>query len=132
MGSRTGTRLYPTHPPTHPPITHPPTHPSIHRRTQPFIHRRTHPPKQMRKKPSLARALWKSFGGLFIEASLLKFAYDSLLFVGPLLLNKLITYLGSEEPIYKGFEYLGLLFVSSVCSSICLHQYFHRCFRTGR
>jgi len=90
---------------------------------------------------------------------------------GPLLLKQLIMYLGSDEPPYRGYEYLGMLFAAggwpeggreggrerekgaprclwhshtshtphlhpslpslAVCSSICLHQYFHRCFRTG-
>ncbi|EWM27872.1 multidrug resistance-associated protein 1-like isoform 1 [Nannochloropsis gaditana] len=84
-----------------------------------------------RRKPSLARALRRSFGWTFFIAALYKFAYDSLLFVGPLLLKQLIIYLGSDDPVYVGFEYLGLLFVAAVCSSISLHQYFHRCFRTG-
>jgi hypothetical protein len=35
-----------------------------------------------RRKPSLARALRRSFGWTFFIAALYKFAYDSLLFVG--------------------------------------------------
>lgn len=85
---------------------------------------------------------------------------------GPFLLNKLISFLASDAPVYRGFEYLVLLFFSgtnmlciiykvvwmclqatkpsqpdkpphtkptntAVASSICLHSYFHRCFRTG-
>jgi len=86
--------------------------------------------------PSLTKALFRSFGPMYLVAVFLKWVYDTLMFVGPLILNRLISFLGSQsgnapEPLLHGIGYIALLFVSSVLQSWVLHQYFHRCYRTG-
>ena len=34
-------------------------------------------------------------------------------------------------PSWQGYFYAVLLFVTAVIQSLCLHQYFHRCFKVG-
>ncbi len=36
-----------------------------------------------------------------------------------------------SEPAWKGYVYAALLFIAAVIQSLCLHQYFHRCFVVG-
>lgn len=87
--------------------------------------------EKLKRKPSLAKALVRAFGPTYVVASIYKFVYDSLLFAGPALLNNLIRYMRGTEPSYRGIEDLVLLALSSLLSSLTLHQYFHRAFRTG-
>ena len=89
--------------------------------------------KQLRlPEPSLAWAFVKSFGGPFFLAGGLKLFHDCLLFVGPYLLNKIISFLDDpDKPMVLGFWYVLALFVSQFLMSICLRQYFFWCFRCG-
>ena len=48
-------------------------------------------------RPSLAVAFISAFGGPFFAAGALKLVHDSLLFVGPYLLNRLIKFLGDPS-----------------------------------
>ena len=76
----------------------------------------------------------------FIEAAPLKAIYDSLIFVGPNILHALVVFLSSSEgggggggaaPLSRGLVYVGCLFAASSLQTFTLHQYFHRCYRTG-
>ena len=87
---------------------------------------------------SLARAMHRAFGSTFAAAVAFKLIYDSLLFVGPQLLNLLIKFIQDTEdddvrdpPISTGYTYVALMFVSAIVQSTVLHQYFHRAYRTG-
>lgn len=83
-------------------------------------------------KPSLSIALLRAFGGPFAGAGLLKLVHDSLIFVGPLSLNKLILILGDpEKPLSLGLFYVAAIFLSNFCMSLCLRQYFWWCYRVG-
>jgi ABC-type multidrug transport system fused ATPase/permease subunit len=83
-------------------------------------------------KPSLSIALLRAFGGPFAGAGLLKLVHDSLIFVGPLSLNKLILILGDpEKPVSLGLFYVAAIFLSNFCMSLCLRQYFWWCYRVG-
>ena len=82
--------------------------------------------------PSLALAFIKSFGTPFFLAGGLKLIHDCLLFVGPFLLNRIITFLDNpDKPVTLGLIYVVFLFVSQVTMSLCLRQYFFWCFRCG-
>jgi hypothetical protein len=78
---------------------------------------------QMQKeKPSVAGALWKSFGGLFIVASLFKLVQDLLGFVSPQLLKYLIRFTNNEDdPKWHGYAIATLLLVTAMVQSIFLH-----------
>ena len=85
-----------------------------------------------RPEPSLAWAFVKSFGTPFFMAGLLKLVHDCLIFVGPILLNRIITFLDNpDKPVSLGLTYVLALFISQVIMSICLRQYFFWCFRCG-
>ena len=86
----------------------------------------------IKPKPSLTVAFLSAFGGPFAAAGGLKFIHDSLLFVGPVLLNRLIKFLGDpSQPRILGFYYVIALFVVNIVMSLCLRQYFWWCYRTG-
>lgn len=82
--------------------------------------------------PSLAIALLRAFGGPFAGAGFLKLIHDSLIFVGPLALNKLIFILSDPtQPLSLGFFYVAAIFFSNFIMSLCLRQYFWWCYRVG-
>ena len=82
--------------------------------------------------PSLAIALLRAFGGPFAGAGFLKLIHDSLIFVGPLALNKLIFILSDPtQPLSLGLFYVAAIFFSNFIMSLCLRQYFWWCYRVG-
>eukprot|EP01038_Epipyxis_sp_PR26KG_P012636 gene12636-16943_t len=84
------------------------------------------------KKPSLSKALFLSYGIPFCAAGFLKLIHDSCLFIGPLLLNKIINYLNNpSESKSIGLLYVLGLFVANFTMSLCLRQYFWWCYRVG-
>ncbi|TDH72543.1 hypothetical protein CCR75_004880 [Bremia lactucae] len=83
-------------------------------------------------QPSLSRALASSFGGQIAKAGLLKLVHDSLQFVGPMLIKRIITYL--QNPFAsrsEGFLYAGIVFITGVAQSFLLRNYFFHCFEAG-
>eukprot|EP00238_Polyblepharides_amylifera_P013256 CAMPEP_0196578562 /NCGR_PEP_ID=MMETSP1081-20130531/7432_1 /TAXON_ID=36882 /ORGANISM="Pyramimonas amylifera, Strain CCMP720" /LENGTH=1552 /DNA_ID=CAMNT_0041897827 /DNA_START=34 /DNA_END=4692 /DNA_ORIENTATION=+ len=93
------------------------------------------------KKPSLTRALVHAFFRPFILAAVFKCIYDSLQFVGPQVLNAVITYLDPEMTPSKwvswlpdhlqGYFIVAVMFVSGLLQTCVLHQYFYRVFNVG-
>eukprot|EP01033_Poteriospumella_lacustris_P011634 gene11634-8288_t len=82
--------------------------------------------------PSLVAALAQGFGAPFAFAGCIKLVHDSSLFLGPLLLNRLIRFLADgDQPLAYGLGLVACLFLISLCQSLCLRQYFWLCFRTG-
>lgn len=96
---------------------------------------------QRNRRPSLMRALLRAFGRPYVCAAFFKFTYDSLQMAGPYILKDLLNYLshcsGQEGPetsecsLGKGMLFVVLILISAGCQTAVLHQYFHRCFRTG-
>ena len=102
---------------------------------------------EKRPNPSLFLALVKAFGLPFAVAGFLKLIYDLLSFVGPQVL-KLVAFVSSkilwynyrlliqytdnrDEPVWKGYFYAVLLFVSAILQSLVLHHHIHRCLVVG-
>lgn len=84
------------------------------------------------KEPSLSIALARSFGGMFMMAALFKVTSDLLGFASPQILKLMIRYTEDPlEPAWRGYLYAVLLFIAAVVQSLCLHQYWHRCFTVG-
>ncbi|PFH36151.1 hypothetical protein BESB_043430 [Besnoitia besnoiti] len=84
------------------------------------------------RTPSLFRVLLKCYGHRLILPACLKFVVDLLGFVGPVMLHRIISFLGSdtaaadaEATLWDGVFYAGILLCSSVVQSFLLHQYFH-------
>jgi len=68
----------------------------------------------------------------FYEAAFFKFIYDSLIFVGPQLLRRMVQFLQKPDAEPKeGYIIAGLMFLSAATQTFVLHIYFHRVFRTG-
>lgn len=84
------------------------------------------------KKPSLGKCLCKVYAGKFLAGSFIKLIQDLLLFVSPILLDKIITFIkDKEQNIQVGLFYTLLLFLTSLVQSFALQHYFHRMFIVG-
>jgi ATP-binding cassette, subfamily C (CFTR/MRP), member 1 len=82
--------------------------------------------------PSIIMAYAHAFGYPFYLAGGLKLIHDLLIFCGPYFLNKIIYFLDDpSQPISVGLTYVALLFLTNVVMSLCLRQYFFRCFKVG-
>lgn len=91
--------------------------------------------------PSLGKALFKSFGTTYVFAALFKLVQDLLQFTQPQLLNFVIKFIQkfssmdqNEEDWSKkelGFFLAFSMLLTANIQSIMIHQYFHRCMRTG-
>ncbi len=72
-----------------------------------------------------------------MAGALIKLLQDLLKFTGPLILDKLITFVrdshtkGRTQSISVGIFYTLLLFLTSLVQSLCLAHYFHRMFIVG-
>ena len=89
-------------------------------------------PEDKQSLPSLYRALARGLGSRFALAGVFKVVQDSLMLVGPVLLNKIVVFIkSSDSSIEIGIAYIVLLFFASFFQSVFLHQYFHICFRIG-
>nr|CCA18266.1 MultidrugResistance like protein 1 putative [Albugo laibachii Nc14] len=82
--------------------------------------------------PNLGWALAHAFGGPFLVAGLLKLLHDTLQFVSPLVINRIIAYLNvPSAPLSEGIMYAAIIFVSGVVQSFALRQYFFYCYECG-
>ncbi|XP_054263384.1 multidrug resistance-associated protein 1 isoform X4 [Macrosteles quadrilineatus] len=75
---------------------------------------------------SILMPLCKAFGSTFLFGSFLKLAQDLLTFVSPQLLRLLITFVSTDEPLWKGFVYAALMMATAICQTLLLAQYFYR------
>ena len=84
------------------------------------------------KRPSFAKCLCKVYCGKFLAGAFIKLVHDLLLFVSPILLDKLISFIkDKEQNIQVGLFYTFLLFLTSLIQSFALQHYFHRMFIVG-
>lgn len=80
---------------------------------------------------SVVKALAKAFGAQFVRGSFLKFIHDTMVFVSPILLKRIIGYADGNEELWKGIGYaLALLFVTSL-QSVILAKYFYDMYAIG-
>lgn len=90
-----------------------------------------------KKKPSLWIALLRAFGGPYFRGACIKTISDTLAFVQPQLLRLLITFVDSyrpgnePQPAIRGVAIALAMFVTSICGTMALHQYFQRAFECG-
>lgn len=85
------------------------------------------------KEPSLIMTLFRAFGfDCVVNGFILKIIHDSCVFVGPLVLNKMILFLGSDEyPISYGLKLTFAVTISQLTMSFCLRHYFLKCYKFG-
>ncbi|XP_058792378.1 multidrug resistance-associated protein 1 isoform X9 [Phymastichus coffea] len=84
-----------------------------------------------KKMASVLLPLCKAFGPIFLFGVMLKFVQDIMVFISPQILKLLIQFVKNDEPIWKGFFYAVLLFLTAVIQTLVLSQYFHRMFLVG-
>ena len=71
------------------------------------------------KRSTLLSCLHTSYGCQYYLLGVLKLLSDGLLFAGPILLNRLVSFMEDvDEPIYYGYIYAGGLLISTFLSSI--------------
>lgn len=71
--------------------------------------------KVVTKKVTLFYLLHQCFGWEFYLVGILKFVADCSLFMGPILLNKLIGFIeDKKEPISHGYLYASLIILSAI------------------
>ncbi|XP_065177497.1 multidrug resistance-associated protein 1-like [Sycon ciliatum] len=104
--------------------------------TTPLIARTSSPGDQSGSgkaaQPSLIWALGGAFGWTFAASGVLKLVNDVLAFVNPQILKLLIHFMSdSEEPVWHGYLYAGILFMVTVVQSIVVQQYFIKCMAIG-
>eukprot|EP00921_Rhytidocystis_pertsovi_P021853 GHVQ01034965.1.p1 GENE.GHVQ01034965.1~~GHVQ01034965.1.p1 ORF type:complete len:1721 (-),score=244.53 GHVQ01034965.1:456-5618(-) len=86
---------------------------------------------------SIVKVFCRLYGMEIITAGCFKFCYDMMLFIGPILLNRIIMFLQTaqdpmlREPMWVGYMYVGIMFTANCLQSIILQQYFHRMIRVG-
>ncbi|KAI9090798.1 P-loop containing nucleoside triphosphate hydrolase protein [Phlyctochytrium arcticum] len=91
------------------------------------------------KKPSLLRALARTYGLTFGSAAIFKSIQDLLAFVQPMFLRRMMEFAQSytnpstdgPQPVERGFTIAVLMLLTAVVQTIMLHQYFHICLITG-
>lgn len=89
-------------------------------------------PQHPKHQPSLIRALYNAFGADFLFAGLYKLVHDSNLFVGPLILNKLIQFLRNDDAsLSDGLSLVAIVTFSQIVMSITLRHYFYKCYTCG-
>ncbi|KAJ8673709.1 hypothetical protein QAD02_004971 [Eretmocerus hayati] len=91
-----------------------------------------------KKMASVLPPLCKAFGPIFMFGVMLKFVQDIMTFISPQILKLLIDFTcadpvkcGEREPMWKGYLYAILLFITAVVQTFVLSQYFHRMFVVG-
>ncbi|XP_046739582.1 multidrug resistance-associated protein 1 isoform X10 [Diprion similis] len=91
-----------------------------------------------KKIASILPALCKAFGPTFLFGSLLKLSQDILTFASPQILKFLIAFVETKdssgnfgEPLWKGYFYAVLLFLTATVQTLVLSQYFNRMFLVG-
>ncbi|XP_048236908.1 multidrug resistance-associated protein 1-like isoform X1 [Haliotis rufescens] len=83
--------------------------------------------KPHRAQPSFFKVLVKTYGPTLLISHLMKFVYDLLTFVNPLLTNALISFIDNRatEQEWKGYVYACSFFVIALTQSCFFHQHFH-------
>ncbi len=72
-----------------------------------------------------------TFGATFISGSTLKLLHDCLLFVPPMLLQQIIAFVDSDDAMWRGVFFCGLLLVTATTQTLMLSQYFYKMYLIG-
>ncbi len=77
---------------------------------------------------SILSSLLKTFWSEFFFVALFKLIASSLVFVNPLVLDRLITFMNpsNDEPQWRGYFYASLMFISPLFESLLNSQYEYR------
>ena len=74
----------------------------------------------------------RSFGLPFCLAAGLKLIHDICQFIGPVMLDKMLTFLKDADADQSdGYKFAAIMFIAALFQSICLRHYIYLSFRTG-
>ncbi|CAN9499822.1 unnamed protein product [Ophioblennius macclurei] len=80
----------------------------------------------------LISTIYKTFKWLLIESAFFKLVQDALSFVSPQILKLMIGFTEDKSShAWVGYAYAVLMLLVAVLQSLCLQQYFQRCFVLG-
>nr|CAD7572885.1 unnamed protein product [Timema californicum] len=84
-----------------------------------------------KKLPSVLPAICRAFGPTFLFGSLLRLLGDVLTFASPQLLGFLIAFVSSDDPMWKGYLYAGLILLVNCVQAFINAHFFNRMMITG-
>ncbi|XP_071921349.1 ABC transporter C family member 12-like isoform X1 [Coffea arabica] len=87
--------------------------------------------ESQRPKPLLLRALNCSLGGRFWYGGFFRIGNDISQFIGPMILNHLLTSLERGDPAWVGYAYAFSIFVGVSFGVLCEAQYYQNVMRVG-
>jgi len=76
-------------------------------------------------KPSLVRAIWKTTRKEIILAGIVKLINDAAVFAGPLILQQIVRFIDSDEPLMYGIFWALGMFVSSCIGFLAYHNHLY-------
>ena len=79
--------------------------------------------KKNNKFNGVLMPLIKTYWVTLIFLAFLKLVVSLIIFVNPIVLNWLISFISNDEPQWRGYFYCGLLFFSSMLESLLASQY---------
>ncbi|KAI0216331.1 Multidrug resistance-associated protein 1, partial [Lamellibrachia satsuma] len=84
------------------------------------------------RPPSIWKAIVRAFGGYFALGGVFKLCFDLITLITPLILNLLITFIGSRDPLaWRGYAYVAALFIIACTRTILDQNHWHVGFVTG-
>lgn len=83
-------------------------------------------------RPALWRVLKASLGRKFALAAGYKWLQDTVQFVGPVLLTRIISFVQStDQPLWLGFAYVAVFLVAKAMQTLAINHYFAQVIRVG-
>ncbi|ODM88268.1 Multidrug resistance-associated protein 1 [Orchesella cincta] len=83
------------------------------------------------KEPGVFRTIVKAFGWSYFIGFMMRTTTDLMMFVSPQILSLLISFVGSDEPIWKGLMYATILFVNAFVGTLFNANGIHKFYMTG-
>ena len=76
-----------------------------------------------KKKISLKKILFKTFGPAYSVSSVLQLVYTFMQLATPQIVNLLISFISSEDPSWKGYLYCFLVLAVSIINTVLYGQF---------
>ena len=88
-------------------------------------------PQEMRKPVSVISTLAYSLGPAFSYSCAFQFVYTLLQFASPQIVNLLIDFVGSDEPLWRGYFYTALIVVVTFVNTLLNAQTYYQQYLVG-
>ena len=87
--------------------------------------------KHEKKKSSILPTIIRTFGPIFAVSGVFQLIYSILQFVSPQVVNLLITFVTSDEPIWKGYFYTILICAVTFINTLLIAQAYYIQYKVG-